>query len=222
MRKTIAKRMVASTQTTAPVTIFMQVRMEEAVRVRSQMNAGLSPAKGYKITYDAIIAKAVSLALQDHPLLQAQWGEDRLIHPAGIHIGVAVALPEGLVVPVVRQAESRSLFSIAKEIGRLAEIAKKGELLPDAMSGGTFTITNLGLYPVGGFTPIINLPEAAILGIGAIQPQALVENGQVVAGQAMELSLTFDHRIIDGAPAAAFLTRIKSLLEQPYQLFMED
>jgi pyruvate dehydrogenase E2 component (dihydrolipoamide acetyltransferase) len=221
MRKTIAKRMVASHQTTAPVTIFMEVQMNEVVRVRAQMNAG-TWLKGVKMSYDAIFAKAAAIALQQHPGIQAQWSEEGLIHPEGSHIGIAVALPDGLVVPVVKNADQRSLYSIAKEIGRLAATAKQGSLSPNAMSGGTFTITNLGMYPISGFTPVINLPEAAILGIGAIKQAAIVEEGKIVIGQTAELSLTFDHRLIDGAPAAAFLAQIKSLIEQPYQLMIEE
>ncbi|UVI32969.1 dihydrolipoamide acetyltransferase family protein [Paenibacillus spongiae] len=221
MRGAIAKRMVASHLTTAPVTLFMEVRMDEAVRLRTQMNAGLNRNKAYTISYDAIFAKASAIALQDHRMLQAQWKDDRLFHPDGIHIGIAVALPDGLVVPVVRDADKRSLFSVAKEVRSLADTAKKEPLRPEATSGGTFTITNLGQYPVTGFTPVINHPEAAILGIGAIVQKPVIDQDKIVIAYMAELSLTFDHRIVDGAPAAAFLEQIKTLVEQPYQLFLE-
>lgn len=221
MRKIIAERMVASKQTTAPVTLCASFLMDEVVRLRQQINQTLEKKQGYKITYDAIFAKAVALALEDFPIMQAQWSDEGLRYSSAVHVGIAVALPDGLVVPVVTNVEERSLFSVAKEVNQLADLAKKGKLMPERLQGGTFTISNLGMYPIGGFTPVINLPEAAILGIGGISDQAIVVNGAIVAGKVAEVSLTFDHRIVDGAPAAAFLSRVKALIEEPYQLFME-
>lgn len=221
MRRTIARRMTSSRQTTASVTIMMEARMDEAVRLRKQVNQGLQE-QDYKMTYDALFAKAAALALRNHMIMQAQWDAEKLFVPNGVHIGVAVALPGGLVVPVIRDADAKSLFAIARDIDRLAGAARGGGLLPEHTEGGTFTISNLGMYPVSGFTPVINVPEGAILGIGAIRKTAVVEDDKLAIGQVAELSLTFDHRIVDGAPAAAFLAEIKGLLEMPYQLFLES
>lgn len=219
-RKIIADRMMASSQSTAPVTLFASVRMDEIVSLRSQMNETLKLKQSAPISYDAIFAKAAALALQEHSAMQAQWSAEGLRFSEAIHIGFAVALTDGLVVPVIRETQNKSLFDIAREIAELVILAREGKLSTAQIKGGTFTITNLGMYPVKGFTPVINLPEAAILGIGGIQESAVVEKGAIIVGKITEISLTFDHRIVDGAPAAAFLTRIKSLLEQPYQLFM--
>jgi pyruvate dehydrogenase E2 component (dihydrolipoamide acetyltransferase) len=221
MRKIIAERMLNSRQTTASVTLFATFSMDEVVRLRKQMNQTLEKRPGHKITFDAIFAKAAGLALNEFPELQAQWSTEGLRYSGEVNIGIAVALTEGLVVPVVQNVENRSLFSAAREVNRLVERGKQGKLTPDEMQGGTFTVSNLGMYPIGGFTPVINLPEAAILGIGGISEQAVVENGAIRIGKVTEVSLTFDHRITDGAPAAVFLTRIKTLIEAPYLLFME-
>ncbi|MBB6670777.1 dihydrolipoamide acetyltransferase family protein [Cohnella nanjingensis] len=222
MRKTIARRMVQSKLETAPVTIFMEARMDEAINLRERLNDGLREQGGsLKLTYDAIFAKTVALAMKNHPHMQAQWVDDKLIYPGGVHVGVAVSLPDGLVVPVVRDADSRSLMAIAADISRLALEARAGKLKPDDMRGGTVTISNLGMYPVTGFTPVINLPEACILGIGSVQEKAIAVDGALTIGRVAVLSLTFDHRVTDGAPAAAFLTEFKSIVERPYRLFLE-
>ncbi|AZN41375.1 dihydrolipoamide acetyltransferase family protein [Paenibacillus albus] len=222
MRRTIARRMMESTQSTAPVTIFMEVRMDETIKVREHLNHALrEDHRNLKVTYDAIFVKALALALRKHPNMQAEWSEDALIQPEGIHIGFAVSLPNGLVVPVVRHADRQSLVSISSEVARLIAVARNGQLKKEDMSGGTITISNIGKYPVIGFTPIINLPQACILGIGGIQEKAIVVNGAITVGNVAELSLTFDHQINDGIPAAAFLADIKSTLESPFKLFLE-
>lgn len=221
MRRTIAGRMIASRQSTAAVTIFMEARMDEASKLREQMNRTLQK-QGRRLPFDALFVKAAALALVRHPVMQEQWDAQGLVRPDGIHLGVAVALPDGLVVPVVRHADTKSLFAVAEEIERLAKAARENRLRTEEMEGGTFTVSNLGMYPVGGFTPVIQLPESSILGIGAIRRQAVVEGDRLEIGRAAALSLTFDHRIADGAPAAAFLAAIKELLEQPYQLFLES
>lgn len=219
MRKIISQRMLHSAQTTAAVTLFSQFRMDEVVKLRHQMNKTLDIKNKTKITYNAVFIRALALALGEFPIMQAQWGDNSLKFQTNIHIGLAVALPTGLVVPVVRNAQSQSLFSIALKVDSLVLRARQNQLSPDDLKGSTFTLTNLGMHSVNSFTPIINSPECAILGLGAIRDQPVVENGSIVIGKTAEISLTFDHRIVDGTPAAQFLDRLKSLIEEPYQLF---
>jgi pyruvate dehydrogenase E2 component (dihydrolipoamide acetyltransferase) len=212
MRQMIAERMTQSLQTTAQVTIHTEVDATELVRLREQLKAE------FDLTYTDLLIKAVAKALQVHPSLNATLVGDE-IHVLGeIHIGMAVALEDGLLVPVVRDADQRSLQEIAQETRRLAEGARKGTLTVDEVTGSTFTITNLGGYGADGFTPIINPPEAAILGVGRIADKPAVHDGQIVRRSIMVLSLTIDHRIVDGAPGAEFLRTVRQFLESPYRL----
>jgi pyruvate dehydrogenase E2 component (dihydrolipoamide acetyltransferase) len=203
-RRIIAERMQASTSQTAPVTLTTRCDATNLVALRRQYQApgGVVPA------YTDIIARLAALTLQDHPKLAARWSVDRLQLPAadGFHIGIAVDCEEGLLVPVIRDVVRRSLGEIAAESKRLIELARAGRLPAADMQGGVFTITNLGSYGIDAFTPIINLPEVAILGLGAIRRQAVVlDDGQIAPREMLTLSLTFDHRAVDGAPAARFL-----------------
>ncbi len=221
VRRITAERMAASAQTTARVTLFLEADFSEAARFRAQLQPEFARLGVDKLPWDAVIAKAAALALLDHPNVSAQWAPDGhgLRHPDGAHVGVAVALePEGLVVPVLRDAHSRSLRELAADLLTLADRARAGRLSPSEMQGGTFTITNLGGYRVDGFTPIINPPETAILGVGRIADKAVVVDGRVEPRTMCTLSLSFDHRVVDGAPAAAFLARLAELLERPYAL----
>ena len=165
-----------------------------------------------------MIAKAAALALRDHSELNAQWADGAIRPLEQVNIGTAVALDEGLVVVVVRDVDSKPLHAIQSELRDLVDKARVGRLGPDDVSGSTFTITNLGGYGVEAFTPIINLPEAGILGVGRIARAPAVDNDQLVIRDQMTLSLAFDHRVADGAPAARFLERIKQILEAPYIL----
>jgi pyruvate dehydrogenase E2 component (dihydrolipoamide acetyltransferase) len=221
VRRITAERMAVSAQTTARVTLFLEADFSEAARFRAQLQPEFARLGVAKLPWDAVIAKAAALALLDHPNVSAQWAPDGqgLRHPDGAHVGVAVALePEGLVVPVLRDAHSRSLRELAANLLTLADRARAGRLSPPEMQGGTFTITNLGAYRVDGFTPIINPPETAILGVGRIADKAVVVDGRVEPRTMCTLSLSFDHRVVDGAPAAAFLARLAELLERPYTL----
>ena len=221
VRRITAERMATSAQTTARVTLFLEADFSEAARFRAQLQPEFARLGVDKLPWDAVIAKAAALALVDHPNVSAQWAPDGrgLRHPDGAHVGVAVALePEGLVVPVLRDAHSRSLRELAADLLTLADRARAGRLSPAEMQGGTFTITNLGGYRVDGFTPIINPPETAILGVGRIADKAVVVDGRVEPRTMCTLSLSFDHRVVDGAPAAAFLARLAELLERPYAL----
>jgi pyruvate dehydrogenase E2 component (dihydrolipoamide acetyltransferase) len=204
----------------ARVTLFVEADLAEAARFRQQLAPEFARLGVAKLPWDALIAKAAGLALVEHPTVNAQWVEgEGLRRNAAVHVGVAVALdPEGLVVPVLRDADRRSLRALAGDLVELADRARANRLTPSDMQGGSFTITNLGQYRVDGFTPIVNPPEAAILGVGRIAPKPVVVDGKVEARTSCTLSLSFDHRVVDGAPAAAFLARLVELLERPYTL----
>ena len=162
-----------------------------------------------------MIAKLTALALGEHPALNASWQNGAPHQYESVHLGLAVDTEGGLLVPVIRDADSKSLAQIATEARALALKARRHTLGPDALQGGTFTISNLGMYGIDAFTPIINLPQAAILGLGRIVEKPAVFQGQVVPRALMALSLTFDHRILDGGPAARFLDRVRTFIEQP-------
>ena len=171
-----------------------------------------------------MIAKAAAVALTEYPHVNAQWREGAEGQPPGlrlqseINVGVAVAAEQGLLVAVVRDAGTKSLHQVNADLAQMVERSRQNRLAPDEMSGGTFTITNLGGYGVEAFTPIVNPPEAAILGVGRIAQKPAVVDGQLAVRELMMLSLAFDHRVVDGAPAAQFLQRIKQVLEAPYIL----
>ena len=217
LRRITAERMALSTRTVARVTLFAEIDFAEAVRFRAQLGPELERRYGARLSYDALVARACALALVEHPALNAHWTDDgpRLFEQ--VDVGVAVALPDGLVVPVVRDAARRPLWEIARTLDELVGRARAGRLGPDDF-GGTFTVTSLGRYGVEGFTPIVNPPEVAILGVGAIQARPAVVAGAVAVRERLTLSLAFDHRAVDGAPAAEFLARVREALEKPYIL----
>ncbi|MCS7285901.1 MAG: dihydrolipoamide acetyltransferase family protein [Anaerolineae bacterium] len=214
MRQAIAERMTQSLQTMAQVTITAEIDATELVRMREQLKGE------FELTYTDMVVKAAAMALKKHPLLNSALIGEEIHLLEEIHIGVAVALEGGLIVPVVRDADKKSLKEIASETRRLAEGARAGTLTVDEVTGSTFTVTNLGMYGVDIFTPIINPPEVAILGVGRIVEKPACYQGQIVSRAMMHLSLTFDHRIVDGAPAAEFLRTVKELLENPYRLLL--
>ena len=219
-RRVIAERMSASMRTAAPVTLTSEVDATELVRLRAQLKADAAahPA-GAVPSINDVLVKIVAHALVEHPSLNAKLEDDHIVTFGAAHVGIAVDIERGLLVVVVRDAQSRSLREIAAESRRLIERARAGTSAPDELRGGTFTITNLGVYDIDAFTPIINLPECAILGVGRIAPKQVVVDAaaeKVAIRQMMTLSLTFDHRLVDGAPAARFLQRVKQLIEQPY------
>ena len=207
MRALIARRMAASTAATAPVTLTSEVDATELVALRQRA----APAPSYTV----LLAKLTAFALGRHPELNAHWLGDRAVLFDQVDLGIAVDTEHGLTAPVLRDAAGRSLSELAEELQSLAEQARAGKLDPAQLEGATFTLTNLGNYGVDAFTPIINLPQCAILGIGRIVTKPAVHDGQVVAREHMALSLTFDHRAIDGGPAARFLGTIRELLEHP-------
>jgi pyruvate dehydrogenase E2 component (dihydrolipoamide acetyltransferase) len=220
LRRITAERMAASAQATARVTLFLDADFSEAARFREQLQPEFARLGVPKLPWDALIAKAAGIALFESRALLAQWVDGQGLRPGETaHVGVAVALePEGLVVPVLQDAATRSLRELAADLLALVDKARAGRLSPAEMQGGTFTITNLGAFRIDGFTPIINPPETAILGVGRIAEKPVVADGKVGIATMCTLSLSFDHRVVDGATAAAFLARLAELLERPYTL----
>ncbi|MGE5596520.1 MAG: 2-oxo acid dehydrogenase subunit E2 [Hyphomicrobiales bacterium] len=219
MRKVIAERMHASLQEMAQLTMGMEVNVAEAVKLRTQLVDEWVP-EGIRPTYTDLVIKAVAKALTRHPLLNARFTPTGIELVPEVHVGMAVALDDGLVVPVIRDADRLPLRDIAAESTRLATAARNNTLGLDEMSGGTFSVTALGSAGVDFFTPIINPPNVAILGIGRIYDTVAWEGDRPLRTQALRLSLTIDHRAVDGAPAAAFLGEVKALLEAPYRLLV--
>jgi pyruvate dehydrogenase E2 component (dihydrolipoyllysine-residue acetyltransferase) len=207
-RKAIAENMVSSLQSMAQVTLMVDV-------LAGQLEKRISNAEGKKVTYTDLLVLMVAEVLGQHPLLNSTLEDDQIKVIEEINIGVAVAADTGLVVPVIRGANKRSLAEVSDAIRELAEKAREGRLTLDEITGGTFTITNLGSYGVGAFTPIINPPQVAILGIGKVALKPVVEDGNVAVRPMMTLSLTLDHRAIDGHTAALFLRDLQTRIENP-------
>jgi pyruvate dehydrogenase E2 component (dihydrolipoamide acetyltransferase) len=216
IRGAVARRMAESSRATARVTLLMEVDATALVNLRERLKGRVAEEWGFAPSYNDLLAKIVATALRQHPHMNARLTADALERLAHVNLGLAVDTERGLLVPVVRDADTKSVRQLAEEFRALAEKARAGRASPDDLSGGTFTITNLGMYDVWAFTPIINLPEAAILGVGCITPTPVVRQGQVVVRQMLMLSLAFDHRLVDGAPAARFLQVLKALIEEPY------
>ncbi len=214
MREAIAEHMMHSLHQMAQVTVTSEADVTDLVKLRTQLRAE------FDLSYTDLIVKAVAKALKQHPRFNAtQIGDEIHLLPE-IHIGVAVALEDGLIVPVVRDADRKDLPEIAEDTRRLAQGARESTLTVDEVAGSTFTVTNLGPYGTDYFTPIINSPEVAILGVGRIVEKPAVYEGQIAKRSHMALSLTFDHRLVDGAPAAEFLAAIVEILENPYRILV--
>lgn len=204
LRKTVAERVSFSFKTAPHITINMEVDMSNVVALHKKLEG---------VSYTDMLVKAVAKALRKHPLLNSALEEGQIKVFEDINVGVAVAVENGLVVPVVHNADKKSLLEIASQLKELVEKAKKARLEKKELTGGTFTITNLGMYDVDFFTPIINPPETAILGVGKILEKPVVVDNRVVVKPMLTLSLSFDHRVVDGAPAARFLQEVKRTLE---------
>lgn len=218
MRQAIAEQMVHSLQSMAQVTLTTKADVTELVATRE----ALAVRWGRKASYTDFLVKAVVGALQKHPLLGAKLEGDEIVLPTEWNIGVAVALEDGLIVPVIRHADTLSVLQIGDRMKDLAQRARENALNVDEVTGATFTITNLGMFGVDAFTPIINPPEVAILGVGRIFEEPAFVGGQIVPRSRMVLSLTIDHRIVDGAPGAAFLQTLVQLLEHPALIFAAE
>ena len=211
MRGTIAKRMHASLQEMAQLTLAMDADIQAVLDDQARRGADGSKAPGFT----AYVIGAAARALAEHPMVNAQVHGDSIAVLPGIHVGMAVALDSGLIVPVVRDADTKSVDEIGAETARLAAAARRGQLAPDEVSGGTFSVTALGMYGVDMFTPVINPPNAAILGVGRFRDDLVLVDGTVGVVKRLTLSLTWDHRVLDGAPAASFCQRVAQLLADP-------
>ena len=216
MRKTIAKRLSQSKYSAPHFYLTMEMNMDKVVEARKSINE-LSPVK---VSFNDIIIKATAAALRQHPDVNVSWQEDTLRKNHHIHIGVAVAVDEGLLVPVIRFADNKPLSAIAAEVKDLAKKAVDKKLQPADWEGNTFTISNLGMYGIDQFTAIINPPDACILAVGGIKEAPIVKDGQLVPGHVMKVTLSCDHRAVDGAKGAAFLHTLKGLLEDPVRILI--
>ncbi len=220
LRGIIAERMAASVHTTARVTLVTEVDATNFVAARESLKASVSKEWGFAPGYNDLLASIVARALNEYPYMNARLNEDgsAIEQMPVINLGMAVDTDRGLLVPVIHDAGQKGLRAFGAEFRELTARALAGKSLPDDLSGGTFTITNLGMFGVDAFTPVINMPELAILGAGRIQAKPAVLNDEVVVRQMWTLSLVFDHRLVDGAPAARFLQRVTQLVENPYLL----
>lgn len=210
MRKAIAKNMLNSHMTSPTVSFNLSVDMSQMKAYRKQLKEN-----DIKVSYTDLIVKFVAKALTEFPLLNCSVVDNKIVYKHYVNMGVAVALDNGLVVPNVTDADKKSLREISAEIKELAALAREGKLGGDKLTGGTFTITNLGMYGIESFTPIINQPEVAILGVTTMEDRVVVRDGEMVIRPMMTLSLTADHRVVDGSVAAQFMQRVKDLMENP-------
>lgn len=216
MRKTIARRLAESKFSAPHFYLKMEVEMTNAIASRKAINE----VSSVKISFNDMVVKAVAIALRSNPKINSSWLGDKIRYNQHINIGVAMAVEDGLLVPVVRFADNKSLSQIASEVKVYSQKAKDKKLQPTDWEGNTFTISNLGMYGIDDFTAIINPPDACILAVGGIKETAIVKNGQIVAGNVMKLTLSCDHRVVDGATGAAFLQTLKNLLEQPVTMLV--
>lgn len=216
MRKTIARRLAESKFTAPHFYLTLDINMDNAIAARKTMNA----TDGVKISFNDMVLKAVAMSLRKHPAINSSWLGDVIRRNQHIHIGVAVAVDEGLLVPVVRFADTKGLAQIGEEVRDYAKKAKEKKLQPSDWEGNTFTISNLGMFGIESFTAIVNPPDSCILAVGGINEVPVVKNGQIVPGNVMKVTLSCDHRVVDGATGAAFLQTLKGYLENPVTMLV--
>jgi pyruvate dehydrogenase E2 component (dihydrolipoamide acetyltransferase) len=213
LRQITAQRTTEAHQTIPHFYLTMEIDMEEAVALRQRLN---QLDESLRVSVNDLIVKACAVAIEQHPIVNASYQNGQLVHPNGVHIGIAVAVEQGLLVAVLRHCEGKSLRRIAQESQTLIQKAREGKLLPDEMTGNTFTVSNLGMFGIEQFTAIINPPASAILAVGATKRAPVVqEDGTIVARQRMKVTLSCDHRVLDGAVGAQFLQTLKQVLENP-------
>ncbi len=211
MRKTIAKRLAESKFTAPHYYLTIEVDMDNAMASRGQINA----LPDTKVSFNDMVVKACAMALKKHPQVNTSWKGDTTVYNHHVHVGVAVAVEEGLVVPVVRFTDQMTLSQIGAQVKELAGKARNKKLTPQEMEGSTFTVSNLGMFGIQEFTSIINQPNSAILSVGSIVQKPVVKNGQIVVGNTMKVTLACDHRTVDGATGAQFLQTLQHYLENP-------
>jgi pyruvate dehydrogenase E2 component (dihydrolipoamide acetyltransferase) len=216
MRKTIAKRLLESKTTVPHFYLTTEIHMKRAIDFRSSFNE----ITGTKISYNDVIVKAAALALRENPKANSSFLTDKIVHHGRIDISVAVAVEDGLITPVIRTADQKTVQEISTETKELAQRAREGKLKPEEFTNGTFTISNLGMYDIENFAAIINPPEGAILAIGSIVEKPVIEGGAVVPGHTMKVTLSCDHRVIDGAIGAEFLRTFKKIMENPVAIVL--
>lgn len=216
MRKAIARRLGESKHTAPHFYLTMSIVMDNVIKARKQINE----YSEVKISVNDIIVKAVALALRKNPNVNSSWLGDKIRYNQHIHVGVAVAIEDGLIVPVVKFADNKTLSHISAEVKQLAEKAKNKKLQPNEFEGNTFTISNLGMFGIDEFTAIINPPDACILAVGAAKETVIAQNGEMKIAQVMKVTLSCDHRVVDGAMGAAFLQTLKDLLENPVRMLV--
>jgi len=216
MRRTIARRLSESLQTAPHFYVSMDVDMDAAIALREQITS----LEGIKLSFNDLVIKACAKALTRFPMVNASWGADAITTHAAVHIGVAVAVPDGLITPVVRNADRKPIVEVSREIRDLATRARDKKLKPEEYQGSTFTVSNLGMYDVAEFTAIINPPESAILAVGSVQKMPVVSDDEIRIGHRMRMTLSSDHRVIDGALAAQFLSEVRRLLETPISVLV--
>ncbi len=215
MRLSVAENMHASLQNSAQLTIFTELDVTGMVSFLNQAREEYKKDEAVRVSYNDVIILTTSRVLKRFPVMNSTLVGDEILLHSAVNMGIAVALPDGLIVPVLRDADKKGLREIAKEARELARKARGGDLSVDEVTGGTFTITNLSMFEVDGFTPILRSPETGILGVGRVKEKPAVHNGEITIRPMMFLSLTFDHRVVDGAPAAEFLETVARYLQQP-------
>ncbi len=216
MRKTIARRLAESKFTAPHFYLTLDIDMDNAIAARKSLNE----MEGVKVSFNDMVVKAVAMALRKHPTVNSAWMGDFIRRNEHVHIGVAVAVEDGLLVPVVRFADGKGLMQIAAEVKEFAKKAKDKKLQPSDWEGNTFTISNLGMFGIESFTAIINPPDSCILAIGGIKEVPVVKNGQLVPGNVMKVTLSCDHRVVDGASGASFLQTFKGYMENPVSMLL--
>ena len=216
VRRTIARRLAESKFQAPHFYVTVEIAMDDAVSLREQ----LIRAEGVKISFNDLVVKACARALTSFPTVNASWADDRIITHAGVHVGVAVSIPDGLITPVVRDANRKSVVEISQEIKEMAGRARDRKLKPEEFTGSTFTTSNLGMFGVTEFTAIINPPESCILAIGAVLKVPVVVEDEISVGHRMSVTLSCDHRVVDGALGAQFLAEVRRLLENPVSLLL--
>lgn len=216
MRKTIARRLGESKFTAPHFYLTMDIDMDQSVNARTVLKNSMNVS----VSYNDMVIKAVALALKKHPAVNSAWLGDKIRFHDYVHIGVAVAVSDGLVVPVLKHADQRSLSEISASVRDFAQRAREKKLQPEEMQGNTFSISNLGMFGISNFTAIINPPDSAILAVGAIRQEAVVKNGIIAIGHRMTVTLSCDHRSVDGATGAAFLQSLKAMLEEPLMMLV--
>ena len=216
VRNIIAKRLSESKFTAPHYYLIVEISMDKAIEARKEINS----LPDTKISFNDMVIKATAMALRKHPQVNSTWHADKIVHHGNINVGVAVAIPDGLVVPVLKNADQMNYNQISATVKDMARRAKSKGLKANEMEGSTFSVSNLGMFGIETFTSIINQPNSAILSVGAIIEKPVVKDGQIVVGNTMKLSLACDHRVVDGATGAQFLQTLRTYLEQPLTLLL--